>query len=41
MQNLRGDSEISQTLPDLIPTVFEQKWQKLGRHCWYLRFQKI
>lgn len=41
MQNTRGASEVTQALPDLIPTVFEQKWKKLGRDCWYLRFRKI
>lgn len=35
------DMEIVSDLPDIIPTFFKQKWQKLGRSFHYLRFRKI
>lgn len=35
------EGEIVSNLPDVIPTFFKQKWQKLGRSFHYLRFRKV
>lgn len=40
-QNDLPEGEIASNLPDVIPTFFKQKWQKLGRSFHYLRFKKV
>lgn len=40
MKNYFTGQEISSSLPDLIPTFFEEKWKKMGRVCRYVRFVK-
>lgn len=41
MKNLYGENVIETSLPDLIPTFFEEKWKEIGRHCNYVRYKKI
>ncbi len=35
-----GAGVMLQTLPDLVPTFFEQKWRAMGRGVWYVRLIK-
>lgn len=41
MQCYFKDRQIADSLPDLIPTFFEQKWKEFGRSCHYVRFVKF
>lgn len=35
------DPEISSELPEIIPTYFKRKWDKMGRDFFYCRFKKV
>lgn len=35
------DTQYAASLPDLIPTFFEQKWRRMGRGFWFVRYRKV
>lgn len=41
MKNDLGEARLATDLPDVIPTFFKKKWEKMGRGFWFLRFRKL